>query len=167
MKPLAPAPREKMAKARDRFLINQELTAAMLAWPKPVLYPIESHPAYSRAKATKALTWTGPMLNEATRILREHPEASAPFTTTDLTANFGRTYYRQGDYEQAVAVFESAEDPERFQFAIALAYENQGDYENAFRYFNRVIQLGRPAQHVSQARMHLNRGEYTPFRNAP
>ncbi len=107
------------------------------------------------------------ILGQATRILREHPEASAPFTQTDLVANFGRTYFRMGNYKKAIEIFESAEKPERFQFAMGLAYENQGDYENAFRVFSDVIQLGRPEQHVAQSRVHLNKDEYAPFKNAP
>jgi tetratricopeptide (TPR) repeat protein len=106
-------------------------------------------------------------LNHAAAALRESPEASAPFTVNDLTASFGRTYLRMGEFRKAVDQFLASGDADRFVFALGLAYQGLEEFEKAYSAFQRSIELGEPEQQVAQARRHLERDEYDPFRPEP
>ena len=106
-------------------------------------------------------------LDEATGIIREDPDAVAPFTEAGLALHYGRIHFNLEAWDEAAAAFSRAESLGPLALAAAIAFEQIGDYARAHEHFQDVVDRGEPAALVERARSHLDKDFYAPFRQGP
>lgn len=106
-------------------------------------------------------------LDEAKSIIREDPEAAAPYTERRLAGHYGRVYFNMQQWEKAAQAFATADDLGPLALAAGLTYEKLGNYPAAYAYFKEVVDRGSPEALVQRARSEMDKPLYAPFRKEP
>ena len=107
------------------------------------------------------------ILDEASVIILDNPAAAAgQFGRDDLVASYARAYMRKGDFQKAVDMFLSADNPARFRFGLGVAYESMEDYEKAYAIFQEVADGANPQQ-TKAARQRMQNEVFEPYRVEP